>query len=187
MAVRIGSGKFGGRKLRTPRGETTRPLLARIKKSLFDILAPRLSGARVLDLYAGAGSFGLEALSRGAAVAVLVEESPVAGKVIAGNIRELGLQTDARLLRKDAASAAIALAAGGEEFDIVFLDPPFRNVDDAALLKMTAAVLGIGGVAILRIPRRRALLEEESGLHLVRRKDYGVSRVGFYGFDSDRE
>lgn len=179
-APRIGSGDMRGRKLRTPAGTGTRPLLGRIKKSLFDILAPRLPGARVLDVYAGSGSFGLEALSRGAAEAVLVESDRTAAGVIRDNIAKLGLRGHAHVAQQDARSAMSALAGGGHEFDLVFLDPPFRMDAAGELLACAVPLVASGGLVILRVARGRRLPESGAGVTLEREKKYGASKVGFY-------
>ncbi len=180
MGTRIGAGGSRGKRLRTPAGKGTRPLLARIKQSLFDILSPRLEGACVLDVFAGAGSFGLEALSRGAAEAVLVEAGAEAARAIGDNIGSLGLAGRAVLRRADAEAALAALAAERRTFDIVLLDPPFALERDAALLTAAARVTGGGGVVLLRVPRERRLPDREGGLRLARQERYGVSLVGFY-------
>ena len=179
-SVRIGSGGMRGRKLKAPAGTGTRPLLGRIKKSLFDILAPRLPGARVLDVYAGSGSFGLEALSRGAAEAVLIESEKTAAGVIRDNIAKLGLRESARVTQEDAQSAMRALVGGDHEFDLVFLDPPFRMNVAEDMLAAAASLLANGGLVILRVPRGRRLPERAARLRLMREKTYGVSVVGFY-------
>jgi len=180
VSVRIIAGKFRGRKIKTPRGSGTRPPLARIKKSLFDILAPRLDGARVLDLFAGSGSFGLEALSRGAAEAVLVESSPPAAAVIEQNIRDLGVKPDTRLLRRSAEPSLEALVLGGDEFDVAFIDPPFKDDRVQELLDRTGSLIAPGGVAVVRVPRFRRLPDSGGGLALARTEIYGASKVGFY-------
>ena len=171
--------------LKTPSGTATRPLLARIKKSLFDILAPRLPGSRVLDVYAGCGSFGIEAVSRGASEAVLVEKADRAARAIMDNIARLGGRRGrTRLIRRDAPGAMISLADGGEEFDIVFLDPPFGEERDAELLGLAASLLAPGGMVLLRVPRDRpdpgVPAGQERAISLVREKRYGASTVRFY-------
>lgn len=159
----------------------TRPPLARIKKSLFDILSARLPGTRVLDVYAGSGSFGLEAISRGAAEAVLVESWGPAARAIRDNISRLGLEGNARLMKQDAESAMSALAESGSEFDVIFLDPPFGANRAVELLSLVARLLAAEGLAVLRGPRARHLPTNHAGLILQRIKTYGASQVGFYG------
>lgn len=180
MAVRVQAGRFRGKSLKVPPDAGTRPLLALIKKSIFDILAPRLGGARVLDAFAGAGSFGIEAVSRGAALVVMVENSPPVYAALRANCADLGLGEEARPVRDDVLRAMKSFSRDGEEFEIVFLDPPFAMEKTDALLAASAALLAFNGVVLLRVPRNRALPAERSGLFLRRENGYGVSKVGFY-------
>jgi len=180
MAIRIGSGRFRGRVIATPPGEGTRPPLALIRKSLFDILAPRLDGARVLDLFAGSGSFGLEAVSRGAAEVTMVESAPNAFGVMRDNVEKLGVASAARLMGQDALEAVRSLAGSPARYDVVFLDPPFKEPPPEELLSMAAALVDWGGVLVLRIPRSRRMPELPGGPTLAREKVYGASKIGFY-------
>jgi 16S rRNA (guanine(966)-N(2))-methyltransferase RsmD len=124
--LRVIAGEAHGRKLRAPRGLLTRPATARVRASIFSRLAARvnLAGARVLDIFAGSGSLGFEALSRGAASVVFVDSSRAAAAVIARNLNELGLAARARILVLDFHRALAELAAAGEPFDLVFVDAP---------------------------------------------------------------
>jgi 16S rRNA (guanine966-N2)-methyltransferase len=123
---RIIAGEAGGRRLAVPSGEHVRPTSDRVKESVFSALGPgRLVGARVLDLYAGSGALGLEALSRGAAGAVLVERDAAAARAIRANIETLGF-SDRAVLRVGAVAAVLGGPGPGEEaFDLVLLDPPY--------------------------------------------------------------
>lgn len=121
MTLRIIAGRCRGRRLKTPAGSGVRPTADRIRETLFNWLMPVLPGARVLDLFAGSGALGLEALSRGAGEAVLVEKDPRHAAVVAENIAVCGLQP-AVLRRLD---ALVFLQQAAQAFDIVFLDPPF--------------------------------------------------------------
>ena len=149
--MRIIAGAYKGRRLATPRGATTRPTADQVRIALLDTLMPWLPGARVLDLFAGAGGVGLEALSRGAAHATLVERDARAVGALRANVATLGVETAARVIRDDVARALAALARAGERFDVVFLDPPY-DTDDVAttltalgrrgLLRLVAACSG---------------------------------------------
>lgn len=124
--MRIIAGEHRGRNLVAPKGMDTRPTLDRVRESLFNILLPRLSGARVLDLFAGSGALGLEALSRGALYATFVDSAREAQVAVARNIEALGVTDRARLLRCDWQAAISRLGVDGALFDLVFLDPPYR-------------------------------------------------------------
>jgi 16S rRNA (guanine(966)-N(2))-methyltransferase RsmD len=180
MAVRIGSGGMRGRAIETPAGKGTRPLLARIKKSLFDILRPRLPGARILDVFAGSGSFGIEALSQGAATAVLVESDRAAARVITGNADRLGVADRVSVVLGDGANAMRDLAGDGGVFEVIFIDPPFALECDVQLLEAAGSLLDPEGVVVIRIPSKRTLPATAGMLALAREKVYGVSRLGFY-------
>ena len=121
--MRVIAGALKGRRLVTPRGATTRPTADQVRTALMDTLAPRLPGARMLDLFAGAGAVGLEALSRGAAHATFVERDGRAAAALVQNVRELGVGGRARVLRGDVGRELTRLAGLGERFEIVFLDP----------------------------------------------------------------
>ena len=144
--LRIVAGNWRSRLLDIADVDGLRPTSERIRETLFNWLSPRLQGARCLDLYAGTGALGLEALSRGAASVVFVEQSPVAEKQLTRNVDVLGAD-GATVLRQDALS--YLACEPGEQFDIVFLDPPFaadlleetcRLIDEKALLARGAVV-----------------------------------------------
>src|SRR6187401_1016297 len=123
--MRIVAGIARGRRLRAPKGRLVRPTADRVKEAVFSILESRESstGRAVLDLFAGAGTLGIEALSRGAAEAVFVEPSRAASEAIQDNLRTAGL--DGEVLAMPADRAIKRLAAAGRRFDRVFLDPPY--------------------------------------------------------------
>src|SRR5262245_8730767 len=121
--VRIAAGRFRGRRLHVPAGQAVRPTLDRVKVCIFDVLQGQLAGARVLDAYAGAGGVGLEALSRGARVVVLVEHDPTAVATLRRNVQHLGVEREVEVVRGD----ALRYLAGphAEPFDLVLADPPY--------------------------------------------------------------
>ena len=129
--MRIVAGEFGGRRLIPPRDRRVRPTADRVREAWMSILAAALPGARVLDLYAGSGALGLEALSRGAASAVFVELNPPSLRALEANVAALGVGDRVTVHRGDALRFAERLAPGA--FDLVFADPPY-NRDDAASL-----------------------------------------------------
>jgi 16S rRNA (guanine966-N2)-methyltransferase len=140
--MRIVGGSKRGREISAVAGEATRPTADRVRQSLFDRLGQRCDGLAVLDLYSGTGALALEALSRGAARAVLVEQARAAAKVIAANAAKLGLAIT--LVQDDAARALGQLAAKGERFELIFSDPPYalraaqRTLDEIARLGLLA-------------------------------------------------
>ena len=142
--MRIVGGQFRGRALAAPHGQNTRPTSDRAREAVFNVLAhadwsPGLEGRRVLDLFAGAGALGLEALSRGAAFALFVETDAAARGAIRDNIETLGLFGVTRIHRRDATDLGAKPAGLGEPFDLVFLDPPYaKGLGEATLGKLAA-------------------------------------------------
>ena len=184
--MRIGAGALKARKVGRPPGPGTRPLLAGIRKSLFDILSPRLAGAHVLDAFAGTGSFGLEALSRGADLAVMVELDPTAVRFLKESAATLGVAARARVVAGEAGATMRGMAEAGDRFGIVMLDPPFGQDRAPELLIAADGVLAPGGVVVLRLPAHRRLPAGAHDLALVRHNRYGVSSVGFYERGKER-
>jgi 16S rRNA (guanine966-N2)-methyltransferase len=128
--VRITGGEFRSRALKAPRGAATRPTSDRVREALFAILGPRVQAARVLDLYAGTGALGLEALSRGAERATFVERSREALAALSANVASLGLGARARILAQPVERPFSGLD-DGEKFDLLFADPPYADVPAA--------------------------------------------------------
>ena len=130
--IRIGAGELRGRVIKAPKGRTTRPTSARVREAIFDVLGHHpthgvpLEGGHVLDLYAGSGAMGIEALSRGAARAVFVERDRKAVQTLQENLDTLGLANRARIHAQDVRRALPALRTGAP-FDLVFLDPPYAD------------------------------------------------------------
>ena len=152
MRIIAGTGK--GRTLKTPGWAGLRPTSDRLRETLFNILAPRVRDARVLDAFAGTGAVALEALSRGAASAVCLEQDRRAQALIAENRGRLGADGRCMILRDDARRALRAPIAGGP-FDIVFLDPPYDVEDLEALVASAASQRAEGGVLVLEHASRR--------------------------------
>ena len=127
--MRVIAGEAHGRRIGAPRGLNTRPATARVRASIFSRLSARfdLRGARVLDLFAGSGSLGLEALSRGASSAVFVDAARSAANAITRNLKTFGFQTRARVVAREVMAALAALGAANERFDLVFIDAPYAN------------------------------------------------------------
>ncbi len=157
--MRIVAGRYGGRRLVAPRGSATRPTSDRVREALFQRLGP-LDGQRVLDLFAGSGALGLEALSRGAEHVTLVDSAPAAIEAIGANVAALapaGEQVDAR--RQDARAFLRGARTAGRQYDLVLLDPPYRLAPELGreLSPLIAAVLAPGGRVVSESDRRAPL------------------------------
>lgn len=132
--MRVITGSAKGRSLKTVKGRDIRPTTDRVKESIFNVLGPRLADARFLDLFAGSGAVGIEALSRGAALCTFVELISSHLKVVEENLTATGLKERAELLRRDARAAVTDLGQRGRRYDLIFLDPPYgQDLVPAAL------------------------------------------------------
>jgi 16S rRNA (guanine966-N2)-methyltransferase len=149
--IRITGGVARSRAVRSPRGREVRPTAARVREAVFSILGPRVAGARVLDLYAGAGTLGLEALSRGAASVVFVERAPRHAAVIHENLEALGLADRGRVLCADAVRYLARGAPGGAPFDLALVDPPYRSGALSAVLPLLFGpnIISLHGLAVV--------------------------------------
>lgn len=151
--MRVTGGADRGRKLAAPRGLRTRPTAERVREALFDILGPAVAGMRVLDLFAGTGAIGIEALSRGAARAVFVERDRAALRTLRANLAALRVSRErARVVAGDAITAWSALARSEAPFDLVFLDPPYAGSLDLRGLEALASgvLLRPGGQVVIQ-------------------------------------
>ncbi len=178
--MRITGGRLRGRILKSPPSDAVRPTSDRLRETVFNILAHAygnpVEGARVLDVFAGTGAMGLEALSRGASFAFFVEQSVTACAIIRANVQALGVEGTSRVLRRDACKPGIA--PQGQKFDLVFLDPPYgRGLAPPAL-----AALRNGGFlakdALLVIEEfAAAKIDLPDGFALLESRRYGETRI----------
>ncbi|HZZ37933.1 MAG TPA: 16S rRNA (guanine(966)-N(2))-methyltransferase RsmD [Acidobacteriaceae bacterium] len=127
--MRVIAGQYRSRTLNAPRGLDTRPTSDRLRETLFNVLAPRIEDAVFLDLYAGSGAVGIEALSRGARETIFVEEAEPALRAIRANLASLGIRGGYALEARSVTAALRRLAESGRQADLVFLDPPYRDAD----------------------------------------------------------
>jgi 16S rRNA (guanine966-N2)-methyltransferase len=178
VSPRIIAGRYGGRRIGAPPGTATRPTSDRVREALFSILGARVAGARVLDLFAGSGALGLEALSRGAAAVTFVERAPPALRALRANLDALG--ADADVVRADALKWLSAASAGARQYDLVFLDPPYRQAEvlGATLSELLPAVLGRGGLVVSESDRRAPL---ELTIPTTDERRYGDTLIRFHG------
>jgi 16S rRNA (guanine966-N2)-methyltransferase len=172
--VRIIAGERKGHTIFAPRGRETRPTSDRVRENVFNIIAPWVEGARVLDLYAGSGAMGLEALSRGAANAVFVESDPDAVRAIERNLDKLRL-TGASVLRLDARTALAQETGAGRKYDLVLVDPPYAMTSFDLMSPYLSRVLAEDGLLVLETSKR---VEPELPRLAVRTsRAYGSTRV----------
>lgn len=178
--MRVIAGELKGQRLVAPKGWKVRPTSDRVREAIFSALGERVVGARVLDLYCGTGALAIEALSRGAAYAVLVDRDT---RPALGNIKRLGLEERAELVRGEVGGwlAQVSPAAAAGKFDLVFVDAPYRLADRVAqdLNTHLPQLLSEGGRAVIESGARRPLRIDSLGP--LRRRRYGAADVTIYG------
>jgi 16S rRNA (guanine966-N2)-methyltransferase len=183
--MRIVAGTFRGRVLVAPKGHSARPTADRARQAIFNVLqhaawAPLLERARVLDLFAGSGALGLEAVSRGADTCVFIDRDRAARTAILANIETLGVRDRTRIDRRDATTLGARTDADGPRYDLAFLDPPYgKGLAEAALARLGAGDwLGAGALAVVE---RGAAdpADAPPGYEILDERTWGAARVAF--------
>ena len=172
--MRIIAGERKGHTIWAPKGLDIRPTSDRVRENVFNIVAPWVEGARVLDLFAGSGAMGLEALSRGADAVVFMESDPEAVRAIERNLDKLRL-TGATVLRRDARTGLAQEVTAGRKYDLVLADPPYAMTDYSALARYLPSVLSEDGLLVLESAAR--VEPELPGLEVRTTRKYGSTRV----------
>ncbi len=180
--MRVITGKARGVVLKTPEGMQTRPTTDRVKEALFSIIQFDIPGSRVLDLFGGTGQLGIEALSRGAVSATIVDHSEKACALIRENLRRCKLEKDAKVVREDYLSY---LSRTNEQYNIVFLDPPYAEVFLENAIKRISEIdiLKSGGIIVAERPVGKELPGDFSGLIRSRDYKYGSTLLTLYRKD----
>jgi 16S rRNA (guanine966-N2)-methyltransferase len=175
--VRIIAGSRKGHRIAAPKGQDTRPTSDRVREATFMLIGP-VDGANVLDLFAGSGAMGLEALSRGAERATFVEADQRAAAVIRQNLEKLRL-TGARIVTADAARALAGEAASGAKYDLVLVDPPYARYPDVETMLATyvPTILAEDGLVVVETDART---EPQLPLELRTSRRYGSARVTLF-------
>lgn len=188
--MRIIAGQYRSRPLQAPRGVEVRPTSDRLRETLFNVLASGISGSVFLDLYAGSGAVGIEALSRGAREAIFVEQAEPALRAIRANLASLGVREGYAVEPRSVAAALRKLARSGRTVDIVFLDPPYAAEEQYALaLGLLGgdcrALLAPDALVIAEHDKRRALDERHGALLRYRVLQQGDAALSFYRMDAE--
>lgn len=193
--MRIIAGEARGRRLQPVQGRQVRPTSDRVREALFSILAaryglPEAGRTRVLDLYAGTGALGLEAVSRGAAHATLVEGDPAAALTAQGNTRLCGFEERVQVRREPVGTLLQRAGdgAGGAGFDLVFLDPPYAEIEAlaAVLSELAPPLLSDGAVVVVEHGVKQPPADSPGVLTLQDRRAWGITAMSFYGLASPR-
>ena len=177
--MRVIAGEFKGRRLEAPDWAGLRPTSDKLRGTLFNILAPRIRGARVVDGYAGTGAVGIEALSRGAAHVSFVEQDARAARLIAANLARCGVVNRYAIIRAAFAGADRQLA-GGRRVDVLFLDPPYGAAELSAALTAAEPLVGPGTLLVVEHAKRDRAPEQHGALALTREVTSGDSALAFY-------
>lgn len=177
--MRVVSGKYGGRPLKTLDGKTTRPTTDKVKGAIFNMIGPYFDGGRVLDLYAGSGSLGIEAVSRGMESAILVEKDRRAQAIVAENIAMTKEEARFELLKMESSRALEQLTG---QFDLVLLDPPYAKEQIISDIEKMAErkLLSEDIMVVCETDKSVDLPEEVADLGIWKQKIYGISKVTVY-------
>ena len=179
--MRVVSGEYGGRPLKTLAGKTTRPTTDKVKGAIFNMIGPYFDGGRVLDLYAGSGSLSIEAVSRGMDTAVQVEKDHSAQSVILENIK-MTKEIDKFTLMKMPSERALSVLTG--QFDLVLLDPPYakEQITKNLMTMQERELLATDVIVVCETDKMVDLPETIGALQLSKQKVYGISKISIYNF-----
>lgn len=182
--MRIIGGKFKGRKLQSVRGASTRPTSDRTREAIFSIIGPEVRGARVLDLYAGTGALGIEALSRGAQSAAFIDVSRQALSVLEANLAALALEVSINVIRWDLTRNLNCLRSSPRAFNLVFMDPPYnRNLVTPTLSHLhDSRSLDSGAHIIVEHSKQEPIESDVAPFEAVDRRRYGKTLVSFLNY-----
>jgi 16S rRNA (guanine966-N2)-methyltransferase len=184
MALRIIAGRFKGRKLRSVPGTKTRPTASRIREAIFNILAGQVRGARVLDLFAGTGAFGVEALSRGAESVFFIDIDSDSIAVLKDNIKSISLENHTRILKWDPTKNLNCLRSWRPAFNLVFMDPPYnKNLIAATLQNLhNSESMESGTRIVLEHSRQEPIPKDKKPFILLDQRRYGKTLVSFFKY-----
>ncbi|OPJ61767.1 16S rRNA (guanine(966)-N(2))-methyltransferase RsmD [Clostridium oryzae] len=183
--MRIIAGLAKGRKLIPPSGMETRPTLDRVKEAMFNIIQNRVYGAKVIDVFAGTGSLGLESVSRGAESCILVDKFPDTFNALVKNVESLGFKDKCTCLNMDSYEALKKAYKDGNKFDIIFIDPPYlKNMIPKAIeLVYQYQLLQSHGIIVTKIDSKEDIYEGFEKLRLSDNRRYGHTIVCFYEYE----
>ncbi|GEO68538.1 16S rRNA (guanine(966)-N(2))-methyltransferase RsmD [Levilactobacillus acidifarinae] len=185
--MRIVAGDFGGRRLKAVPGMATRPTTDKVKEAMFNIIGPYFDGGQSLDLFAGSGGLSIEAVSRGIDRAVLIDRQYAAIKTIKDNVAVTKAPERFEILKRDANRAVQELAGRGEQFDLVFFDPPYAQqkiVQQMTQLRELKLLTATGRI-ICETDQNAQLPETVPGFEFVEQRNYGITVLTIYAVGRD--
>ena len=185
IRMRVTAGTLKNRKIKSREGRETRPTLERIKEAIFSIIGDKVVDAKFLDLYSGTGNIAIEALSRGAKRAVMIEQDKEALRIIIDNIDTLGLTNVSRAYKNDVSRAIEILGRKNEKFDIIFLDPPYKeNISILTIEKVSENnILAEGGIIISEHSIYEKMPEKIGNFVKYDERNYNKKIVTFYCYE----
>jgi len=180
--MRIIGGQYKGRRLKAPEGLSLRPTSDRLRETFFNVVAGRVEDSHFLDLCAGSGAIGIEALSRGAAQVTFIDQSRRAHQVISDNLAHCGITSDVKLVNRDALTALKYYAAHGLQFDLIYFDPPYDSgiYSPVMFLLGTRGLVTPGGLVVAEHRRKDNLATDYGELQRSRVLNQGDSALSFY-------
>jgi 16S rRNA (guanine966-N2)-methyltransferase len=176
--MRVTGGIFRGRKLQTISGKATRPTADKVRQAVFNILIHDIEGARILDIFAGSGALGIDALSRGARSAVFIESGRAQAGAIKANLQNLALK--AEVLVTDYRAAFRTLSREHNKFDLIFADPPYDEVTPAEIIEAVQQYGLLSPDGLLIIEHKRGQAMESDKMRLLKKRRFGQTEVSFY-------
>ncbi|WP_379136460.1 16S rRNA (guanine(966)-N(2))-methyltransferase RsmD [Paenibacillus sp. sgz500958] len=184
--MRVVSGSAKGRPLKSVPGNGTRPTTDKVKEAVFSMIGPYFEGGAALDLFAGTGGLGIEALSRGMERAVFVDMEPKSIETIRANLKATGFESRAEVYRNDAGRALSALEKRGRAFELVFLDPPYRLKSGDELMSSMAAKGLLEEAAVIVLEHESAYVypEDIPGFRRLRQAVYGETTISIYKYEA---
>lgn len=185
--MRVISGTLKGRQLQAVPGNTTRPTTDKVKESLFSMIGPYFDGGICLDLYAGTGSLGIEALSRGMDKGIFIDIDKKAVEIIRANIRSLKLEAQTEVYKNDAERAIHALAKRNLQFDLVFMDPPYAREKNTEIIKklLDEGLLNRDAVIVVEHDRSRPVISPSDSIKIWKENQFGETSLSIFRYHMD--
>lgn len=180
--MRVIGGTLRSRKIKSPKGEEARPTSDRVRETLFSVIQSDVEGSCVLDLFAGPGTLGIEAISRGASFVTFVEMSPDVAKVLEANIEGLGIEEKSLVRREDGLKVLRDMTADNSTFGLIFMDPPYSAglAGEALRLIAEGGIVAEDGLVVVEHSKEDSLGDPGGGLLVVRVLDFGGTHVAIY-------
>lgn len=187
--MRIIAGRAKGRKLLSPKGMVTRPTLDRVKEAMFNIIQNSVPEAVALDVFAGTGSLGLEAVSRGAKKCYLIDKSAITYPILEQNVKSLKFERECETLNMDSYEALRYFASKKKDFTLIFIDPPYAKemIPPAVDIISKNRLLAPNGIIVTKIDSREKIYEGNDMISIVDYRKYGKTIVCFYRYKEDKE